>query len=301
MRQGTIVPCLWLDDQAESAAAFYSRIFPRSRTLAVSHYPTASDNPAGRPPGSILTVEAELAGQRFTLLNGGPQFTINPSISFFVHTDTPEEADRTFSALADGGEVLMPLGSYPWSERFGWVKDRFGVSWQVIAGQRDEGGATIVPCLMFSDAQRGRAWEAIETYVHIFPWGRVGRIERFEANEGPEGTIKHGRFVLDGQEMVAMDSPIDHGFGFNEAVSLQVMCKDQGEVDLFWEALSSGGERGPCGWVRDRFGLSWQVVPDAIASWLNSPDVDARDRAFAAMMQMGKPDIAALQAAFEGR
>ena len=125
-------------------------------------------------------------------------------------------------------------------------------------------------------------------------------IERYAAGEGPVETVKHGRFVLDGQEMIAMDSHVEHGFTFNEALSLQVMCEDQDEVDRYWAALGEGGEHGPCGWLKDRFGISWQVVPTAISRWMSGKDAAARDRAFAAMLQMGKLDIAALEKAFEG-
>lgn len=294
-----IVPCIWLDDQAEQAAAFYARTLPGGRVGALSRYPESSDNPGGRPRGSVLTVEFEVAGHRFTALNGGPLFVVNPSISFFVQADTTEDADRLFSALADGGEALMPLGTYPWSERYGWAKDRFGVSWQVMAGRR-RGGATIVPCLMFSGAQHGRAEEAMRTYAGIFPGGRVDGVERYAAGEGPPGTVKHGRFALAGQEMVAMDSHVEHGVTFNEGLSLQVMCRDQGEVDRYWGALAEGGEHGPCGWLKDRFGLSWQVVPVGIAEWMSGRDPAARDRAFGAMLRMTKLDIAELERAYRG-
>ena len=296
-----ITPCIWLDDQAEQAVAFYVRVFPTGRIVATSRYPESRDNPSGRPRGSVLTVEFEVAGQRFTALNGGPIVTLNPSISFFVHVDTAADAERLYSALADGGEALMPLGTYPWSERYGWVKDRFGVSWQVIAGRRPQGGATIAPCLMFNGAQHGRAAEAMRFYTGIFPGGRIDSAEHYVAGEGPQGDMKHGRFVVAGQDMVAMDSHIDHGFTFNEALSLQVMCDDQQELDRYWGALAEGGEHGPCGWLKDRFGLFWQVVPTAIAEWMASTDTVARDRAFEAMLEMKKLDIAALERAFEGR
>lgn len=300
MSRSPIVPCLWFDHQAEQAARFYTSVFAGGRITARSHYPESSDNPAGKPRGSVLTVEFEIAGQRFTALNGGPQFTINPSISFFVHLQHTADVDRTFAALADGGQVLMPLGEYPWSSRYGWVADRFGVSFQVIAGQPLESGATIAPCLMFAGPRHGQAEQAMETYTRIFDGGHVARIERYRAGEGPEGTVKHGRFVLDGQDMVAMDSHDDHAFTFNEAVSLQVMCKDQVELDRYWAALSDGGQEGPCGWLTDRFGLSWQVVPERIADWMASTDTQARDRAFAAVMRMSRLDIAAIEAAFGG-
>lgn len=301
MKTHSIVPCLWFAEQAEEAAAFYVRTFPQGRVTATSRYPESIDNPSRRPRGSVLTVEFEIAGSRFTALNGGPAFVLNPSISFFVRVDTAEEATRLFSALAEGGRVLMALGAYPWSECYGWVQDRFGVSWQVITGRRPPGGATIAPCLMFAGDIQGRAEEAMSAYAGIFPQSRLENLERYAAGEGPLQYVKHGRFVLAGQELVAMDSHIPHRFTFNEALSFQVMCEDQAEVDRYWEALSEGGSKGPCGWLKDRFGLSWQVVPVAIERWMASPDAASRDRAFEAMLKMTKLDIAALDRAFAGR
>jgi predicted 3-demethylubiquinone-9 3-methyltransferase (glyoxalase superfamily) len=300
--RGPLVPCLWFDDQAERAASFYMETFPGGRVTATSHYPESSDNPSGKPRGSVLTVEFEIAGQRFTALNGGPHFTINPSISFFFYVETPDEADRLFEKLESGGQVLMPLGEYPWSPRYGWVKDRFGVSWQVIAGQRPKGAATIAPCLMFTGPRHGKAEAALRAYAGIFRDARVEAIERYAANEGPEDTVKHGRISIGGQTLIAMDSHGPHAFTFNEGLSLQVMCEDQAELDRYWAALSAdGGEEGPCGWLKDRFGVSWQVVPVGISEWMASKDTPARDRAFQAVMGMKKLDIAAIQAAFEGR
>lgn len=301
MKTNTIVPSIWLDDQAEEAAKFYTNAFPRGQVVATSHYPSSSDNPSGKPRGSVMTVDIEIAGQRFTLLNGGPIFVINPSISFFVVVETAAEVDSIFANLAEGGQMLMPVDKYPWSERFGWVKDRFGATWQVMASPRGANGISIAPCLMFTGAQHGRAEEALKLYTDVFAGGRIDALERYSAPEGPEGTIKHGRAVLAGHEFVVMDSHYNHGFTFNEGISLQVMCKDQAEVDSFWTRLSEGGEPGPCGWLKDRFGVSWQIVPASIADWMNSKDEAARDRAFAVMMGMTKLDIAALDAAFHGR
>jgi predicted 3-demethylubiquinone-9 3-methyltransferase (glyoxalase superfamily) len=296
-----IVPCIWLDDQAEQAAGFYARAFPAGRVIAASRYPAHVDNPGGRPRGSVLAVEFEISGQRFTALNGGPLFVLNPSISFFVHFDSPGDVDPLVAALADGGEALMPLDRYPWSERYGWIRDRFGVSWQVMAGRRSPQGATISPCLMFSGAVSGRAEEAMRFYSGLFPAGKVDSVERYDEGEGPIELVKHGRFSLAGQELVAMDSHVDHGFGFNEALSLQVICADQPELDRYWDALAVGGRHGPCGWLKDRFGLSWQVVPREIARWLTVPDEAANERMLAALWKMQKIDIATLRRAFAGK
>jgi len=296
-----IVPCLWLDCQAEEAAEFYARVLPAVRVTAVSRYPEAPNDPSGRPRGSVLTVEFEAGGQCFTALNGGPAFSAGPSISFFVHVDAPEEAERLCSALGRGGSPLMPFGAYPWSAGYAWVQDRFGVTWQVIAGRRPAGGADVVPCLMFSGSQRGRAEEAIRAYVRVFPGGRTESLECYASGEGPAGLLKHGRFTLAGQPFVAMDSHVENAFAFNEGISLQVMCRDQGEVDRYWASLSEGGEPGRCGWLKDRFGVSWQVVPIAIRSFMASDDAEARGRAFEALLEMQKLDVARLQAAFDGR
>ncbi len=312
MMLSPIVPCLWLDDQAEEAARFYTELLPGGRIAAVSRYPDSFDNPGGKPRGSVLEVEFEVAGQRFTALNGGPQFVINPSISFFVHTDSADETDRIFAALASDGQVMMPLDSYPWSQRYGWVQDRFGVSWQVITEAPARPDAVIVPCLMFTGAQHGRAEEAMKHYAGVFSDGpadsrlgpaagtQLGPIDRYSGEDGPAGTVKYGRFALAGQDMIAMDSHGDHGFGFSEGLSLQVMCETQAEIDKCWAMLSEGGEPGRCGWLKDRFGLSWQVVPAAVGEWLSGADGAARDRVFAAIFEMQKLDMAALEAAFAG-
>ncbi len=300
MHHQRLIPCLWFDDQAERAAADYGRVFPGARVVATSRYPEGAPSPSGRPPGSVLTVEVELAGQRFTLLNAGPMFKVNPSISFFVHVDAPAEADRIYGALKDGGEALMPIDRYPWSERYGWVQDKYGVTWQVMVGGRPASGATIVPSMMFVGKQLGRAEEAMRRYASVLPGGHVDDADRYTGADGPEGALRLGHWSLEGQTLAAMDSPGDHRFTFNEAVSLQVMCDGQAEVDRLWAALADGGQEGPCGWLKDRYGVSWQVVPKQIEAWMTSTDTRARERAFAAMMEMGKLDVAALERAFRG-
>ncbi len=296
-----IVPCLWFDDQAEEAAAFYTRTFGGGQVLARSRYPESFDNPGGKARGSVLTVEFEVLGRRFTALNGGPPFVINPSISFFLFTDTTERTDQLSAVLGEGGKFLMPPGAYPWSERYAWVEDRFGVSFQVMTNPRAPGSAEIVPCLMFANAQHGRAEEAMKAYTAIFPESRIDRIERYGADRGPEGKVVHGRFTLAGQDFIAMDGHEARGASFDEAVSFQVMCEDQREVDQYWARLSEGGQPSRCGWLKDAFGLSWQIVPTRITAWMASSDTQATDRAFRAMLGMQKLDIATLDAAFAGR
>lgn len=292
----TISPCIWMDDRAEEAARFYAGTFRSARELSVVRYPLGMDNPAHRPPGSVLLVDVELAGQCFTLLNGGPVFAPNPSISFFVHAESAEEVDRLYAALSDGGAALMPPGEYPWSPRYAWVQDRYGVSWQLMAGRRD-GQATLVPCLMFAGDVAGFAREAISFYTRSLPAGRMGRLESYAPGEGPVAFLKHGRFAVAGVDLVAMDSHVPHAFAFNEGVSLQLLCDSQAELDAAWEKLGEGGTHGPCGWLKDRFGISWQVVPAALSRWFQEADEAGRARLLTAVWAMTKLDVRSLEAA----
>lgn len=120
----SITPCLWFDDQAEAAARFYVDLFPNSRLVKTTRFGEAGQEIHGRPPGSIMTVEFELDGQRFTALNGGPMFQFSEAISLQVHCDTQAEMDRYWNALSAGGD--------PAAQQCGWLKDRWGLSWQIV-------------------------------------------------------------------------------------------------------------------------------------------------------------------------
>jgi predicted 3-demethylubiquinone-9 3-methyltransferase (glyoxalase superfamily) len=301
MKPNAVIPCLWFDNRAEQAAEFYVDVFENGHVGKLSRYSDTMDNPGGRPRGSVLIAEFEIMGFHFTALNGGPMFSPNPSISFFVNVGTREDASRIFSRLAEGGNVLMPIDSYPWSPRYGWVEDRFCVSWQVMAGRLPPGGSRIVPCFMFSGKNHGLAETAMNRYASLFQGGRTESVERYASDEGPKGLVKHGRFTIAGVEMVAMDSHISNGVTFTEGVSLQVMCENQGEIDTYWTHLSEDGEEGFCGWLKDRFGVSWQIVPKSMAEWVSSRNAEAKDRTFQAMFQMKKLDVSALKAAFDGQ
>ena len=153
----------------------------------------------------------------------------------------------------------------------------------------------ITPNLWF-DTQ---ALEAAEFYTSIFPNSSIGEITHYiEGSPGPAGTVQTVNFTLDGQPFTAINGGPQ--FTFSEAVSLLIDCADQAELDHYWEKLTDGGEPVQCGWLRDRYGLSWQVVPAGWEALMNDPDPDRVARATAAMLGMVKLDIAALQAAADG-
>jgi len=257
-----IIPHLWFDYKAEEAAEFYVSLFRNSLIKTIARYSEAGAKAAGMPLGAVMTIEFELAGKKFVGLNGGPFFSFSPAISFFVGCDTIEEVERLYEKLSGQGSVLMPLDSYPFSERFAWVNDRYGVSWQLYKG---EYGQKITPCLMFVKNQYGKASDAMQFYTSLFKNSSIDLSVPYTKEEGEkEGAIKHGKFTLDGEQFIAMDSGHDHQFTFTPAVSFLVECEDQGEIDHFWNNLSAVPEAEQCGWLMDKYGISWQVVPSIL-------------------------------------
>ncbi len=297
-----IVPHLWFDHQAEEAAEWYTSIFPRGEIKEVARVREAAAGALGRPPGSALTVQFDLGGSPLLALNGGPAFQHTPAISFYVTLESEAEVDALWAALSEGGTVRMPLDAYPWSPRYGWVDDRYGVSWQLSFGTRDDvGGQTLVPALLFVGPQHGRAEEALRAYTSIFQPSQVrGILHHDGSGPDPAGTVMHAQFSLQGVTFMVMDSAHAHDFGFTEALSFVVRCETQEEVDRYWNALSAVPEAEQCGWLKDAFGVSWQVVPNALPKLLQDPDPEKAGRVMGAMLQMKKLDIAALERASGG-
>jgi len=152
-------------------------------------------------------------------------------------------------------------------------------------------------CLWFD----GQAEEAANFYVSLFKNSELGRVGRYtEVGPGPAGTVITVDFVANGQKFVALNGGPE--FKFTEAISFQIDCADQAEVDFYSNALTeSGGEQGPCGWVKDKYGVSWQVVPTRLIEMITDPDQENANRAMAAMLKMHKLDIAALEKAYAGQ
>ena len=299
-----IIPNLWFDRQAEEAAEFYASIFKNSRVERPILATRAGFEIHGVPEGTVLSVEFELEGQAFVAINGGPLFKFNPSISFLVACKTKKEVDALWGRLAEGGRALMELGDYPFSEWYGWTEDRYGLSWQVMAMGDRPIGQKITPTLMFVGGQYGRAEEAIQVYTSVFAHSGTGEILRYGEDDAPDkaGTIKHAAFTLEGQAFAAMDSAHPHAFAFNEAVSLMVRCEAQKDIDYYWTKLvAGGGQESMCGWLKDRFGVSWQVAPAVLMEMLRDRDKAKVERVTNAFLKMRKLDIGELKKAFRGQ
>ena len=300
-----IVPCLWFDKDAEEAMTFYVSLFSqsqaaRSTLVSINRYPEEVPEEFMKGmEGKVLTGIFELAGHRFMSLDGGPIFKFTPAISFFVRCHSEDEVARFWSGLSDGGTVLMPLDTYPFSKKYGWIQDKFGLSWQVILAE-DALEQTIIPSLLFVGDQAGKAEAAITFYAGVFGDAAVGDIARYGANQEPdkEGTVAYADFRLEGQPFAAMDSAHQHDFTFNEAISFYVECETQAEVDRLWEKLSAVPESEQCGWLKDKYGVSWQIIPRRLGELMNDPDPEKSGRVMEAMLRMKKIDIAQLEAAY---
>jgi predicted 3-demethylubiquinone-9 3-methyltransferase (glyoxalase superfamily) len=284
-----IIPHLWFDKEAIEAAEFYAATFDDS---GITFRSTMHDTPSGDSEIVAFTV----MGYEFMAISAGPYFKINPSISFHVRCKSVDEVDRVWERLSPGGMALMELGEYPFSKRFGWLQDRYGVSWQIIFDESNP-AQRIMPALLFTQDGAGKAEEAINYYASVFPGSQAEVMARYEAGEEPDapGTVKYAQWSVAGQEFGAMDSAHAHAFKFNEAVSLMVQCKDQEEIDYYWERLSAVPEAEQCGWVKDKFGVSWQIAP------ANMGELLARNPAKTTpvMLAMKKIIIAELEAAGE--
>lgn len=271
-------PCLWFDGKVKEAAEFYCSVFENAKITS----------------GSPMVVNFESAGQQFMCLNGGPQFTINPSISFYVVYENEIEINAAWEKLVEGGQILMPFDKYDWSKKYGWLQDKFGVSWQLSLGKMEDVGQKFTPSFMFTQKQAGNAEKAIEFYTSIFDYSTVIGIMRYtEEDPDTEGTIKHAQFKLNNQVFMAMDSSLSHNFGFNEAVSLVCECDTQEEIDYFWEKLSVVPEAEQCGWLKDQFGISWQIIPSILKKLMSDPT--RSEKVINAFLKMKKFDIETLE------
>lgn len=269
-----LYPCLWFDNCAKEASLFYGQVF--------GNFSLDYENQ--------FMVNFRMHGQTFMAMNGGPQFRPNPSISFFVLFETASEVEMAWNKLIKGGKILMPLDTYDWSQKYGWLQDSYGVNWQLALGKFEDVGQKFAPCLMFTEEQAGKAEKAIHFYTSVFKNSSIKGILHYDKNNGDrEDFVKHAQFNLGSQVFMAMDSSLEHGFAFSEGVSLVIECQDQAEIDYFWKHLTDGGTEVQCGWLKDRFGVSWQVIPAILKDLMSQPDKS--EKVVQAFLKMKKFEI----------
>lgn len=283
-----IVPSLWFDHNAKEAADFYISIFADSKINATSYYPKTEEQGLADfqkdLAGKVLTVDFELSGYNFLAINADATFKPNPAISFFYSTNSKEEANELWKKLSRDGKTLMELGEYPFSKYYGWIQDKYGFSWQLMLNNpANDKRPKIIPSLLFTKKRDGQAEEAMKFYTSVFTDSEIG------SSMNNEGKISYADFRLFNQWFAVMDGGPQHEFSFNSAISLIVNCKDQKEIDYYWEKLSANPKFEQCGWLQDKYDVSWQITPANMEELMKSAG------AFKRMMQMKKIDIAKLQ------
>ena len=277
--KNSIYPCIWCQNNAKEMAEFYLSVFPETKIT--------DENP--------FVVTISINGQRVMLLNSGEEGTSihpNPSISLMYLTTSEQEVEDIHEKLMEGGKELMPLDSYPFSTKYAWVEDRYGVSWQLYTGKEKDSIQKVVPTLMFVAENNGKAVQAIDHYTSIFPDSQKRGVQEYTGEEGETaGNIQHAEFTIDRYLLMIMDSSYPHAFNFTEGISLVVESVDQEGIDYYWNRfISEGGEESVCGWLKDKYGVSWQIVtPEVDELVLRSP------KAMEAMLQMRKLDIDVLR------
>lgn len=295
-----IIPHLWFNQEVEEAAQFYTSIFPDSKI-------TSSVTLRNTPSGDAKIMTFYLAGHMFMAINGGPYFRFNPSISFIVNFDPSrdekarEHLIQMWEQLSQGGTPLMPLQEYPFSKLYGWIQDKFGVSWQLmLTNPEGEERPFIIPSLLFVQDVCGKAEEATDFYLSVFKNSRRGLIARYPAGMEPdkEETIMFTDFMLENVWFAAMDSAGPHDFKFNEAISLLVRCENQEEIDYYWDKLSADPKAEQCGWLKDKYGVGWQISPVIMEEMLDNETEEQLERVTKAFLQMKKFDIEKLKEAY---
>ncbi|MFZ4784295.1 MAG: VOC family protein [Flavobacteriales bacterium] len=255
-----IYPCFWFNQNATEAATFYQGIFDRCEIV--------DQNP--------FVVLLHINDQRIMLLNGGPQFKINPSLSLFVNCTSADRVQAIWEYLLQGGKALIEIGAHPWSAQYGWLQDKYGVTWQISIANKQQDSESITPSLLFTSSAFGKAEAAMNRYVRLFPNSSMTTLMHYGVGVFEEGKVLYAEFELNGQRMIAMDGPGAHDYVFNAGGSMVVNCASQAEIDMYWIALSAGGIEEMCGWLVDEFGLSWQIVPSKLGSLMTDPDRSQR-------------------------
>jgi len=287
-----IVPYLWYDKEAVEAATMYTGLFENSAINQINHL---SDTPSG----DVDMVDFQLAGLQISAISGGPFFKFNSALSFMVACENQKEVDRLYNELVKDGEILMPLGEYPFSKYYGWFQDRYGLNWQLIMVENMEEQPRIRPVLLFSDKMCGKAQEALNYYNEVFKESEKGNISYYEKDKGsdPRANINYGELKFEDIQFVMMDHGVGGSDSFNEAVSFMISCDTQEEIDYYWEKLSFVPEAEQCGWVKDQFGVSWQVVPSIMGKIFEESTEEQAAKVTQAFLKMKKFDIKALEEA----
>lgn len=270
--------CIWYNHNAQEAAKLYQRTF--EDVIVFSETDTV--------------VMFQIKGMPIMGLNGGEMFKPTPAFSYYVSFNNEEETRKAWAVLSEKGKIRMPLDRYDWNEQYGWIEDQYHVNWQLWTGPFSKPEQKVVPGLMFSNQVQGKAQEAINFYTALFKNSSREMTAYYDdSNPAYKGQVIHAEFALENVLFKAFDSGYPQDFTFSEGNSIVVHCDSQEEIDLYWTALTKdGGEESQCGWCKDKFGVSWQIVPSILPELMSDPEKG--HRVIQAFLKMKKFDIQAL-------
>ncbi|WP_105122261.1 VOC family protein [Streptococcus suis] len=284
-----IIPHLWYDTEAKEAVAFYVDLFGGKLDWTY----TITDTPSG---DSDL-IQFQLGDMTLAAISAGPYFKLNESMSLMVNVASKDEVTRLYQALSEGGRILMPLGEYPFSPYYVWLEDRFGLSWQLSYAPDLVKSYQFDICLLFSQEQVGLAQPMLDYYKDKLPQASVGQLSYYGEGEAAVEAAKlnYAELLIAGQKMIVMD----HGYGgeasFNEAFSLMVYVDSQDELNFYYDLLSAVPEAEMCGWVKDQFGISWQIVPRMLMEAYDTASQETVKAVNDAVLTMKRLDFATIQ------
>ena len=289
-----ITPFLWFEKDMAGVIAFYQSVFPGT---VVKNGGELSDTPSG----TVQMATLEIFGMHIDLMTAGPYLPFNPTVSFLIACESAAEVDTLAGKLQEGSTVLMELGHYPFAERYTWMTDRYGVSWQFMYAPDMPSTQKVTPALMFSNDVCGQAEEAATFYTTVFHDAKINYLQKYEPGESgnEKAVVKHTGLTLENVNIALMDNgTTPASFTFAQAVSFVVTCENQAEIDYYWEKLTEGGKEVQCGWLNDKFGFPWQIVPSAMGRMMSSGTPEQIGRVTAAFMKMKKFDITTLEQVF---
>lgn len=286
---GQLVSYLWFDNQAEEAVAFYLSLFEGEITNRQMF--------ENIPTGEALEISFTLENMKFAAWNGGDSVKLNSSISVIVTLKSAQEVEDLYAQLMEGGKELMPLDSYPFNERYAWVEDKFGLSWQLLVDENASSNQKLRPSLLFSGQYCGKAEEALVFYQEVFEKAETGPIHHYQEGEAQDerAKINYSELHVLEQSLVLMDNGYGGDFEFNEGYSFLILCSSQAEVDFYFEKLSFVPEAEQSGWVKDPYGVSWLIIPIRLYDLMASSTDEEQARISEALLKMKKLDIEALE------
>lgn len=291
-----IIPFLWFEKNMKEVTDFYVSVFPETKVKGGGELENT-------PSGTVQMATIEILGTVFNFMTAGPYLPFNPTVSFIVSCDSQEEVDQLWEKLSNSGKILMELSSYPFAEKYGWVQDKYGVSWQIMYSSTMKAPSKIIPTLMFAGTVCGRAEEAVNFYTLVFNNSKIGYVMNYDGTEPVDderAKVKHAGIQIENFNISLMDSGKKSPLSFEQAISFIVNCETQEEVDYYWEKLTDGGKEIQCGWLNDKFGFPWQIVPTAMGQMMSTGTKEQIARVTEAFMKMKKFDIKTLENAFEG-